>query len=539
MSAAEQHDWLRSATSRRSLLRAGAIGAGAAIAAPALLAGTAEASARRGTAAKATPHLVTRADGPRGSAIAPFGRHIAYGADPATQMAVAWQVAASVNNPFIRIGSSPLDLGGPIPAEVRTVTTPASIWNTANASPDDSIPPSLANATIEQYYLHATLTGLRPGQTYYYSVGHQGWDFSGSVATLGSFTTAPTGRVPFRFTAFGDMGWSYDSVGTATQVRTQNPAFHLHAGDISYAENGGDGLLTDQYDPRVWDNWFNLVEPAAGSLPWQIAVGNHEMEVWYSPDTYGAQYSRWDFPGSVTSSTPPTYYSWIYGNVGFVSLDANDVSYEIPANLGYSGGAQVAWLTATLAALRANPQVDFIVAYFHHCAYCTCSTHGSDGGVDKFFTNLFDQFTVDLVINGHNHIYERTDPIINKSSTQEAPIGTVLNNSGSSPAGTTYITAGGAGKSLYSFDGNSVSPGLVPDSYLGNINNDSAVPTYINSDPSGGITNDTVNWSRVRYTGYCLLVVDSEPGFGSGNSKLKITGLSEAGVVLDYLEIAR
>ncbi len=539
MSVAEQHEWFRRATSRRSLLRGGAIGAGAAVAAPMLLSGTADASTKRSKVVKATPHLVTRADGPGGASIAPFGRHIAYGADPTTQMAVSWQVKAAVTNPFIRVGPSPYDLSGPIAAEVRTVTTPASIWNTSTAEPDDSIPPSLASATIEQYYLHATLTGLRPGETYYYSVGHQGFDFSGSVATLGSFTTAPRGRVPFRFTAFGDMGWSYDSVGTTTQVRTQNPAFHLHAGDISYAENGGDGLLTDQYDPRVWDSWFNLVEPAAGSLPWQIAVGNHEMEVWYTPDTYGAQYARFDFPGEVTSSTPPTYYSFTYGNVGIISLDANDVSFEIPANLGYSGGAQVAWLNSTLASLRANPAIDFIVVYFHHCAYSTCSTHGCDGGVEEYFTPLFDQYTVDLVINGHNHIYERTDPIVGGSSTQQAPIGTVLNNGGSSPAGTTYITAGGGGKSLYSFDGNSANPGLVPDSYLGNVNNDSAVPTYINSTPAGGITNETVNWSRVRYTGYCLLVIDSVPGFGPGNSALQITGLAEDGTVLDYLEIVR
>jgi Purple acid Phosphatase, N-terminal domain len=275
------------------LLAAGRpIGAGAAIAGPVLLTGTAAASTRPAAARRPTPTLLTRADGPNGSAVAPMGRHIAYGADPPPQMAVGWQVQAPVSNPFIRIGPSPYDLSGQIPAEIRTVTTPASIWNTSTAEPDDSIPPSLAAATIEQYYLHATLTGLRPGQTYYYSVGHQGWDFSGNASALGTFTTAPVGRAPFRFTAFGDQGWSYDSVGTTTQVRTQNPAFHLHAGDISYAENGGDGLLTDQYDPRVWDSWFNLVEPAAGSLPWQVAVGNHEMEVWYSADAYGAMRSR-------------------------------------------------------------------------------------------------------------------------------------------------------------------------------------------------------------------------------------------------------
>ena len=72
-----------------------------------------------------------------------------------------------------------------------------------------------------------------------------------------------------------------------------------------------------------------------------------------------------------------------------------------------------------------------------------------------------------------------------------------------------------------------------------NVNNVSAVPTFINSSPTGAITNDTVDWSRVRYTGYCLLVIDSEPGWGPGNSALKITGLAEDGTVLDYLEIAR
>src|ERR1039457_6087136 len=91
-----------------------------------------------------------------------------------------------------------------------------------------------------------------------------------------SFSTAPGGRTPFTFTAFGDQGVSYDAVGTSALIRAQNPAFHLHAGDISYAESGGEGLVTDPYDPRIWDSFFTEIEPAAASIPWQIAVGNHE-----------------------------------------------------------------------------------------------------------------------------------------------------------------------------------------------------------------------------------------------------------------------
>jgi 3',5'-cyclic AMP phosphodiesterase CpdA len=521
MSLAEQHEWFRNATSRRSLLRGGVIGAGAAIAGPALLAQSASAATTR-PARLSTPALLTKADQPGGQFVPPFGRHIAYGADPTTQMSVAWQVPALVTNPFIRIGRLPLELSGPIPAQIRTLTTQASI-----VSPVESVPPS-APSTIEQYYVHAAIGNLFPGQTYFYSVGHQGWDFSGDVSSLGSFTTAPRGRGAFTFTAFGDQGVSYDAIGTANLIRAQSPAFHLHAGDVSYAESGGSGLITDSYDPRIWDQFFSEIEPAAGHIPWQVAVGNHEMEAWYSPDGYGGQYARFDFPGEASSSTPTTYYSFTYGNVGIISLDANDVSYELPANLGYTGGAQVAWLKSTLASLRANPNIDFIIAYFHHCAYSTCTAHGSEGGAEQFFVPLFDQFQVDLVINGHNHIYERTDPLRGGNVTTPAPIGA---NVYPATQGTTYICAGGAGKSLYSFP--------VADSYEGNVDNIASIPTYIN-EPGGTTTNETVTWSRVRYTGYCLLVLDSSPGWRPGaTSTLTLTGLAEDGTQLDTITLVR
>ena len=517
MSIAEQHEWFRRATSRRALLRGGAIGAGAALAGPALLAGAASASTTRSAGRQVAPAFLRRSDFPGGQYLAPYGRHIAYGADPTTQISVAWQTAAAVTNPFIRIGQAQFGFGNKIGAEVRNLATPESdITDQIDALPINVTYP------IEQYYLHAAISGLQPGQTYVYSIGHDGWD-SGEVS--GTFTTARTGG-PFRFTAFGDQGWSYDSVATATLVRSQNPDFHLHAGDISYAENGGDGLITDAYDPRVWDNYFNLLEPAAGSIPWQAVVGNHEMEPWYSPDGYGGQYARYDFPGE-TNSTPVPYYAFTYGNVGFIALDANDVSYEIPANLGYSGGAQTTWLQNTLAAWRTpGSGIDFIVPYFHHCAFSTCVVHGIEGGVAQYWVPLFDQYEVDLVINGHNHIYERTDPLRAGSTTAAATIGSTVDSS----QGTTYIVAGGAGKSLYSFS--------ASDSYEGNIDTSTApVPTYINN--LGGTTTDiSVTWSRIRYTGYCLLVIDSLPGTWGGPT-LRITGLDGFGNQVDQINLQR
>ena len=511
LSLAEQHDWFRRASSRRALLRGGLVGAGALVAGPALLSGVAGAA----TGKLAGASLLPSPDHPNGSVVVPFGRHIAYGADPTTQTAVAWQVPARVSRPFVRVGTSPWDLGERIEAEVRNVTTQRSVVRSV-----DSVAPA-AGPVIEQYYLHAQLAGLRPGETYYYSVGHDGWDTHGA-GLVHSFTTAPRRRGPFTFTAFGDQGVSYDAVGTAGLVRAQNPAFHLHAGDVSYAESGGGGHITDSYDPRVWDSFFTQVESVAASVPWQVAVGNHEMEPWYSPDGYGGQFARFDFAGRQS-----TYYSFTYGNVAVLSLDANDVSYELPANRGYSDGGQTAWLAAELAKFRRQPGIDFVIAYFHHCAYSTCTSHSSDAGMREQWAPLFDQYQVNLVINGHNHIYERTDPLRGGSPTGTAPIGSTIS---AAKQGTTYIVAGGAGDSLYSFG--------AADSYEGSVDNVSAISAYVNS--ASGQVPETVTWSRVRYTGYCLLRLDSDPADRpGGTATLTVRGLAEDGTEIDHVVLTR
>ncbi len=525
MSVAEQHDWFRSRHSRRTILKGGLVGAGTVLAGDALLTRAAGATVQ-GPGPGHGPTLVSSTTPANASGVVPFGRHIAYGADPTRQMSIAWQVASPVASPFVRIGTSPYNLGEQLPANLKNVNTPwADITDFI-----DSVGPAAtaAKAPEEQYYAHVAATNLQPGTTYYYAVGHQGLDPAPSnlgQGAISSFTTAPAGPTPFTFTAFGDQGSTYDSIATTNLILAQNPAFHLHAGDISYAESGGEGLLTDQYDPRVWDSFFTTVAPTAASVPWMPSLGNHEMEPWYSPNGYGADVDRLDFPGNGPSVAPGTY-SFTYGNVGFISLDPNDVSYEIPANHGYTGGQQTAWLGQTLAALRQNRSIDFIVVFFHHCAYCTCVTHGSEGGVRQYWTPLFDQYQVDLVINGHNHIYERTDPITAGASTTTAPSGATVN-----PAtqGTTYITAGAAGESLYKFG--------VADNYEGSPSSVPSVASYVNQTGAVQVP-ETVTWSQVRYTGYSLLVVQVVPRF-FGRTTMLLRAINESGTEIDRVTLAR
>jgi hypothetical protein len=526
LSLAEQHAWFRRATGRRRARLAGG-----------------------GAGPDATPMLLARADVPDGARVPTFGRHLAFGADPGRQISVAWQVPAPVTGPFLRLGESPDDLGERIAAEVRVLVTRPGDLAAAGSPPPAADP-------VVQYYLHASLDGLRPGRSYYYSVGHHGCD-DPLAAPAAAFRTAPGRRAPFTFTAFGDQGVTDAAVRAARLIRAQGAAFHLHAGDVSYAESGGRGLITDGYDPRVWDSFFAEIEPAARQVPWQLAVGNHELEAWHSPDGYGGQYARWDFPPGAAGA-PPVYYWFRYGNVGVVSLDANDVSHEIPANFGYSRGAQTAWLAATLAALRASPEVDFIVAYFHHCAYCTCTGHGSEGGVREFWAPLFDRYAVDLVINGHNHVFERTDPIRDGAPTTQAASGAMI-HPGSQ--GTTYIAAGGGGVGLYAFPaadrhaGRGGSPGTEghagPGAFaahdphtLRGAGGDTAqtrdagtVPSFVNR-ADGIRADESVPWSRVRYTGYCLLVMHSRPGPVRGGTLL-VRALAADGAEVDRITLAR
>jgi hypothetical protein len=61
----------------------------------------------------------------RATGIVPFGQHITFGADPGSEMRIAWQVPMPVADPFVRIGTSPFDLGERIDLMVVDIATPS------------------------------------------------------------------------------------------------------------------------------------------------------------------------------------------------------------------------------------------------------------------------------------------------------------------------------------------------------------------------------------------------------------------------------
>ncbi|MET8829665.1 metallophosphoesterase family protein [Streptomyces sp. NPDC004610] len=496
LSMAEQHAYLRARLSRRrALVTAGMVAGG-------LVTGCGGGAPGRDSASRAP-----------GASVVPFGRHLALGDDPRTGMRISWQVPAAVRGPYLRLGTRPDDLGGRTRAEVRPLNTPELKG---------------IRAAVEQYYVHASLTGLLPGTTYYYGVGHEGHDPADPAhrATISSFRTAPATPASFTFTAFGDQGVGEAAAANGRVLLAAEPAFHLHAGDLCYANPTGRGTAEDTYDATHWDLFLKQNEPVARSVPWMVTTGNHDMEAWYSPDGYGGHLARFSLPGTgFDPRSAPGVYSFVYGNVGVIALDANDVSYEIPANLGCTDGRQTAWLARRLSELRASEEVEFVVVFFHHCAYST-SSHGSDGGVRAEWLPLFAEHRVDLVINGHNHVYERTDAIRDGEVGRAVPIG-----GRTDPArdGIVYVTAGGGGKDLYGF------PAGTPESYAGRVRDTESVPS-IRWTRSRDTPQERVEWSRVRYRGFSLLSVTAHAG---ASPRLEVTALNQKGERIDAFEVRR
>jgi hypothetical protein len=522
-------------------------------------------------------HRVSRRNFLRGSAaaavvaalgVSPFGRRayaqdaplevanrrVGYGADASSQLRLTAQLSRSPGSSkvFVDHGPTPA-LGATAEAEIRNLVT--------------QIPDSRGGVlAAEQFYAHVPVDGL-PGRTPHF---YQWRTDDGFVSDIRSAATAlPSGRgslSPFRFTMMGDQGTddtptlppglapgTYDdnyykkdndpaaphTANVLNQIIASRPEFHVLAGDIAYADPSGNGKAPrfdpsagsatgfDNYNPFVWDVYLGSIEASASTTPWMFATGNHDMEAAYPTHGYGGHLARMDFPGNGPAACP-SVYSFVYGNVAVLSLDANDVSYEITANTGYSGGAQNTWVERTLATHRGNPDIDFIVCFFHHCAYSTTAAHASDGGVRAAWTELFDRHQVDVVLQGHNHVFERTDPLRGGKPTTVASDNAIVYPD---TDGTVYYTVGSAGRPRYSFQ-----PG-EPESYRGNEAADTFVPNSYVWNASKDKQPEAVGWSRVRFANYAFLRLDVRPG--SVMSEMDVVAIDEYGREFDKLTYRR
>jgi 3',5'-cyclic AMP phosphodiesterase CpdA len=89
------------------------------------------------------------------------------------------------------------------------------------------------------------------------------------------------------------------------------------------------------------------------------------------------------------------YYRFTKGNVAFYSLNSN-----------YLDKKQLKWLEDELA----KDTSEWKVTFFHHPPYSSAKKHGSDKQIRTVLEPLFLKYGVNLVLTGHDHVYEHIKP---------------------------------------------------------------------------------------------------------------------------------
>jgi len=265
---------------------------------------------------------------------------------------------------------------------------------------------------ISRYEFPSPVT---PNATIYYQIYDSNTSAWSAAKTF--HTSPPQDTTQFSFLAVGD---SRDQMNIWSQIATlannQNTNFTIYNGDIV----ASGALGTD------WDKWFDNAAPYIENNLIFHALGNHDA---LSVPTYQNLY---ELPKSVPVTGTTLYYAVTYGNAVFITLNS-----ENPTD-----ATQNAWLISTL---QANADKTWKIVSFHKPFY-TIGTHA--GEMNSYFTTwwkAFDDYGVNLILNGHDHMYERTKPI-NRLVSTTAPVTTYGNGTGQ---GRCEIVCGGAGAPLY------------------------------------------------------------------------------------------
>ncbi|MCB9683110.1 MAG: metallophosphoesterase [Alphaproteobacteria bacterium] len=258
------------------------------------------------------------------------------------------------------------------------------------------------------------------------------------VASGLSWRTAPASpRAHVRFVAIGDMGNGSEAqaaVRDAIAALDERIDFWVTAGDNAY--NAG-------RHQEFQDNVFAVYQDLWTDVPVLPVPGNHD---WGDDEDFGGvgtltPYLQ-DFavpPHGMPGDAPGDYYALDYGPVHWTALDSHlqlgtspttasplsRLSYDVP------GDDMLDW--ASDDATRVGDR--WHIVGWHHPAYSGQPDRSPEPQVSLQLRPWVEAHDVDLVINGHNHLYER--------------FGHLRDGAKVATGGTTWVVTGGGGAGLY------------------------------------------------------------------------------------------
>lgn len=259
-------------------------------------------------------------------------------------------------------------------------------------------------------YHHVQVTDLKPGEHYFY----QAITVSIAKDTLWGPVTPlyipDYSRMPVSFAVVGDTQGNPKVWGRiAALMARERPSFIVHVGDlVQYGPNKNDWT----------DEFFKPASELFRFYPFYPAIGNHEMN------------HDW-FYQYVCLPDPEWFYTVKKGNVLFVFANTNkDI---LPGSEQYK----------KLEKILASSGETWKMMVHHHPVYTSSENsygnswfqsqnHGDPN--EMHLKKLYETYGVDVVFNGHIHMYERTWPV--------AADKVDFDN------GVTYVTLGGGGGGL-------------------------------------------------------------------------------------------
>lgn len=294
-------------------------------------------------------------------------------------------------------------------------------YGTSPTALNDSVVEGTANTdhTVE-------ITGLDDNATYYYAVSVNGVQLAGGDDHHHFKTSPIPGTVqPIRIWATGDFGKGN------TEQRQVRDSYIDYTGQkttdvwIWLGDNAYDDGTDAEYQTKVFDIYDSIFR----YMPFMPCPGNHDynsispVQSTQHPDNHsGPYYDIINVPTNGEAGGVPSgrehFYSYDYGNVHFVSLNSELGSPTTQSHdwIGvypfgsFNGSPLVDWLRDDLS----QNDKKWTIIYFHQPPYSKGS-HDSDDiwevymeAMRENFVPIFDEFGVDLVVNGHSHVYERS-----------------------------------------------------------------------------------------------------------------------------------
>lgn len=288
------------------------------------------------------------------------------------------------------------------------------------------------------YYITKAELKLKPSTQYTYCIGDR-YVGEETYTTPVTFTTVNPQKTSFKFAHLSDsQSGSADGTGEGTGSCYANVLSSVIAAENDFIVHTGDVVENSKYE-SFWTGMMHDNFSYLAKIPVMAISGNHETN-YYNGSNETNKHFNYLMPEQTT--TTGLYYSFSYGDVKFIMLNANrDTTSALDIT-------QYNWLKSELE----NKTEKWTIVAMHNPMY-SIGKWGSDPSRNQIaralctqLKGLFVEYGVDLVLQGHDHCVSRTYPIKSDGTAATETFNVVDGVKYSvNPQGPIYVMNGPAG----------------------------------------------------------------------------------------------